>query len=356
MSLSVVILAAGKGTRMQSRLPKVLHPIAGRPMLQHVLHTARQLEPTALAVVIGSGDDVRSALDGSLNALPPQVVVQAEQLGTGHAVAQARDAIAGRAATVLVLYGDTPLLTETTLRRLAETHNREGATITLLTTRIADPALRPNGRVVRDAEGAIVGIVEAPEATAEQRQIDECNMGIYAFRDDWLWPALAQIRPSAVKGEIYLTALIGQAIEAGQRVSSVETADTSETLGVDTRPLLAEAEAALRKRLARFWQGRGVTIVDPNTTYIDVGVNIGPDTTVFPSTHLLGQTSIGVGCRIGPNAIVRNARLGDGCQVEMAVVDGVEVAAQAVVGPFVHLTPTATASSPTPPATVLRGG
>ncbi|MCW5852010.1 MAG: bifunctional N-acetylglucosamine-1-phosphate uridyltransferase/glucosamine-1-phosphate acetyltransferase [Anaerolineae bacterium] len=344
MSLSVVILAAGKGTRMLSRLPKVLHPIAGRPMLQHVLHTARQLEPTALTVVVGAGDDVRSALDSDAQGARPQIVVQAEQRGTGHAVAQARDAVAGRAATVLVLYGDTPLLTATTLRRLAETHLRTGATITLLTTRIADPTLRPNGRVVRDTDGAIVGIVEAPEATPAQREIDECNMGIYAFRDDWLWPALADIRPSAVKGEIYLTALIGQAIEAGQRVSSVETADTSETLGVDTRALLAEAEAVLRKRLARFWQGRGVTIVDPNTTYIDVDVNIGPDTTLFPSTHLQGQTSIGAGCRIGPNAIVRSARLGDGSQVEMAVVEGVEVAAQAVVGPFMHLTPTSTAS------------
>ena len=341
MPLSVVILAAGKGTRMKSRLPKVLHPIAGRPMLQHVLHTARQLEPTALAVVVGAGDDVRAALNGEPDRPRPHVVVQAEQRGTGHAVAVARDAVAGRAETVLVLYGDTPLLTAETLRRLAETHEREGATITLLTTRIADPALRPNGRVVRDAQGAIVGIVEAPEATPEQREIDECNMGIYAFRDDWLWPALERIQPSAVKGEIYLTALIGQAIAAGQRVSSVETADTSETLGVDTRTLLAEAEAVLRRRLARFWQTHGVTIVDPNTTYIDVGVSIGPDTAVFPSTHLQGQTVIGAGCRVGPNAIVRNARLGDGCQVEMAVVDGVEVAAQAVVGPFVHLTPTA---------------
>ena len=341
MPFSVVILAAGKGTRMQSRLPKVLHPIAGRPMLQHVLHTARLLQPTALAVVVGAGDDVRAALGNDADGPPPQVVVQAEQLGTGHAVAQARAALAGRAETVLVLYGDTPLLTEATLRRLAETHTREGATITLLTTRIADPALRPNGRVVRNADGAIVGIVEAPEATPAQRAIDECNMGIYAFRDDWLWPALERVEPSAVKGEIYLTTLIGQAIAAGRRVSSVETADTSETLGVDTRALLAEAEAALRRRLTRHWQARGVTIVDPNTTYIDVGVSIGPDTTLFPSTHLQGQTSVGAGCRIGPQAIVRDARLGDGCRVEMAVVDGVEVAAQAVVGPFTHLTPTA---------------
>ncbi len=341
MSLAIVVLAAGKGTRMLSRLPKVLHPIAGRPMLQHVLRSAAQLEPTALAVVVGAGDDVRAAVesgDGRERTGPDvEIIVQAEQLGTGHAVAQAEAAVAGRAETVLVLYGDTPLLTTATLRRLVDTHHREANTITLLTTLIADPALRPNGRVMRDARGEISGVVEAPEATPEQRAIAECNMGIYAFRDSWLWPALAHVMPSAVKGEIYLTALIGMAIAEGHRVGAVQTDDYSETLGVDTRPLLATAEAVVRRRIVDDWMSRGVTVVDPATTYIHPDVEIGRDTVIYPGTHLLGATRVGAECVLGPNAIVRDATLGDRCRVEMAVVEGVACPADSVVAPFTHL-------------------
>lgn len=334
MALAVAILAAGKGTRMRSRLPKVLHPVAGRPMLQHVLRTAHALDPTRLAVVVGLGDDVRSALD-----LPADIVVQAEQRGTGHAVAQAEVALAGRAQTVLVLYGDTPLLTEGTLRRLVDAHHRVGSTITLLTTRIADPALRPNGRVVRSADGRVEAVVELAEATPAQRNIDECNMGIYAFDAAWLWPALARVEPSAVKGEIYLTSLIGMAIAEGRGVDAVTTEDYSETLGVDTRALLAEAEAVMQRRLAHHWMAEGVTLRDPSATYIDVGVAIGPDTTLLPGTHLLGRTRVGAGCVIGPNSIVRDAVVGDGCRIEMAVVEGVGVPAGMAVGPFAHLHP-----------------
>jgi len=298
-------------------------------MLQHVLHTAAGLEPTALAVVVGLGDDVRAALDR-----PAEIVVQAEQRGTGHAVAQAEAALAGRAATVLVLYGDTPLLTLATLRRLVDAHQRSDATITLLTTHIADPALRPNGRVVRDTDGRIVGVVEAPEATPEQRAIDECNMGIYAFRDRWLWPALANVPPSQVKGEIYLTALIGMAIAQGFTVDAVKADDYSETLGVDNRALLAESESVLRRRINAHWLSQGVTLTDPATTYIEQDVEIGADTVILPGTHLLGGTRIGAGCQLGPNTIIRDATLGDGCRVEMAVVDGVSLPPGTQVEPF----------------------
>lgn len=332
MSLAVVILAAGKGTRMRSRLPKVLHPVAGRPMLQHVLRTAHALDPARLAVVVGLGDDVRSALD-----LPADVIVQAEQRGTGHAVAQAEATLVGAGETVLVLYGDTPLLTEATLRRLVDAHHRDGSTITLLTTRIADPALRPNGRVVRDEAGEVAAVVEVAEATPAQRAIDECNMGIYAFDAAWLWPSLARIEPSAVKGEIYLTSLIGMAIAAGRRVGAVTTDDYSETLGVDTRALLAEAETVMRRRLARHWMAAGVTLKDPDGTYIDIDVEIGPDTTLLPGSHLLGRTRVGEGCVIGPNSVLRDAVVGDGCRVEMAVVEAVAVPDGTVIAPFAHL-------------------
>lgn len=334
MSLSVVILAAGKGTRMRSRLPKVLHPVAGRPMLQHVLHTAHDLDPTVLSVVVSPGDDVRAALDR-----PAEVVVQSHQRGTGHAVAQAESVLAGRAETVLVLYGDTPLLTAGTLRRLVTAHYAQRSTITLLTTRIADPALRPNGRIVRDSQGGIVGVVEAPEATPEQRDIDECNMGIYAFRDDWLWPSLARVEPSAVKGEIYLTSLIGMAITEGCPVGAVMTDDYQETLGVDTRALLAEAESVMRRRLALYWMERGVTLQNPTDTYIDIDADIGVDTTLLSGAHLLGRTRVGSGCVIGPHVILRNAVLGNDCRVEMAVVEDVAVADGVVIRPFTHLSP-----------------
>lgn len=338
MALAVAILAAGKGTRMRSRLPKVLHPVAGRPMLQQVLRTAHALDPTRLAVVVGLGDDVRLALD-----LPAEIVVQAEQRGTGHAVAQAEHVLVGRAQTVLVLYGDTPLLTARTLRRLVEAHHRDSSTITLLTTRIADPALRPNGRVVRDAAGRVEAVVEMAEATPAQRAIDECNMGIYAFEADWLWPALARVKPSAVKGEIYLTSLIGMAIAERRRVDAVTTDDYSETLGVDTRALLAEAETVMQRRLAQHWMAEGVTMRDPSATYIDIDVEIGPDTTLLPGTHLLGRTRVGEGCVIGPDAVVRDAVVGDGCRIEMAVVEGVAVPAGAAIGPYTHLYPTSKA-------------
>ncbi|MFN8483649.1 MAG: NTP transferase domain-containing protein [Anaerolineae bacterium] len=342
MSLSVVILAAGKGTRMRSQLPKVLHRVAGRPMLQHVLDTARVLSPAALAVVVGQGDDVRAAVTGAdagANgaAVAVDIVVQAQQLGTGHAVAQAEAALAGCADTVLVLYGDTPLLTDATLRRLADAHAASGDAITLLTTHIHNPALRPNGRVVRNPDGAIVGVVEVAEATPEQREIAECNMGIYAFRDAWLWPALKEVRPSAVKGEIYLTALIHMAMAEGLGVGAVSTPDHTETLGVDTRALLAEAEAVMQHRIARHWLDHGVTLVQPHTITIDAGVDIGPDTTIYPNTCLQGRTRIGAGCVLGPGAVVRDAALGDGCRVEMAVVEGVTLPAGAAVAPFTHL-------------------
>ncbi|MFN8475022.1 MAG: NTP transferase domain-containing protein [Anaerolineae bacterium] len=342
MSLSVVILAAGKGTRMRSQLPKVLHPVAGRPMLQHVLDTARTLAPSALAVVVGAGDDVRAAVaganaDAGAPSLTVDIVVQERQLGTGHAVSQAESVVAGRADTVLVLYGDTPLLTDATLRRLANAHAASDDAITLLTTHIQNPALRPNGRVVRGPDGAILGVVEAAEATPEQRDIAECNMGIYAFRDAWLWPALKQVQPSAVKGEIYLTALIHMAIAEGLGVGAVSTPDHTETLGVDTRALLAEAEAVMQRRIARQWLDRGVTLIQPHTITIDAGVDIGPDTTVYPNTCLQGRARIGVGCILGPGAVIRDAALGDGCRVEMAVVEGVTLPAATTVAPFTHL-------------------
>ena len=290
---------------MRSQLPKVLHPVAGRPMLQHVLDTARSLAPSALAVVVGAGDDVRAAVTASDADVAPSsvavdIVVQAQQLGTGHAVAQAESVLAGRADTVLVLYGDTPLITDATLRRLAEAHAASDAAITLLTTHIENPALRPNGRVVRNANGEIVGVVEAPEATPEQRAIAECNMGIYAFRDAWLWPSLGQVQPSAVKGEIYLTALIQMAIDQGLGVGAVSTPDHTETLGVDTRALLAEAEVVMQHRIARHWLDHGVTLVHPHTITIDAGVVLAPDTTIYPNTCLQGRSRIGAGCRLGP--------------------------------------------------------
>jgi len=333
---AAVILAAGQGTRMKSPLPKVLHPVGGRPILGAILEAASALAPERTIVVVGPRQSEVAAFAAAKGAIP---ALQDPPHGTGHAAQCALPALEGFKGDVLILYGDTPLLTAATLERLVAAHEREGATITLLTTRIADPALRPNGRVVRSADGRVEAVVELAEATPAQRNIDECNMGIYAFDAAWLWPALARVEPSAVKGEIYLTSLIGMAIAEGRGVDAVTTEDYSETLGVDTRALLAEAEAVMQRRLAHHWMAEGVTLRDPSATYIDVGVAIGPDTTLLPGTHLLGRTRVGAGCVIGPNSIVRDAVVGDGCRIEMAVVEGVGVPAGMAVGPFAHLHP-----------------
>jgi bifunctional UDP-N-acetylglucosamine pyrophosphorylase/glucosamine-1-phosphate N-acetyltransferase len=332
VDLSVVILAAGEGTRMRSELPKVLHPLAGRPLISHSVETARKLADAPPVLIVGHGAEaVKETLGDDVT-----YVTQAEQLGTGHAVLQARDALRGRTDLVLVSYADMPLLTSATLGRLVERqrHNSRGP-ITLLTLVRDDP--QGFGRMVRNEDETVAEIVEEAVATPEQLAIRELNAGVYCFDAAWLWEHVDQIPLSLPKEEYYLTDLVGMAVDQGLNVEPVVADDPQEALGVNTRVHLARAERVLRRRINERWMSSGVTIVDPATTYIDGGVVLGRDTTVEPNTHLRGETRIGERCTIGPNTIIEDSTIGDGCLVLASVLEQAVMEDGSDIGPFGHL-------------------
>jgi bifunctional UDP-N-acetylglucosamine pyrophosphorylase / glucosamine-1-phosphate N-acetyltransferase len=332
LNLTIIVLAAGAGTRMKSPLPKVLHPLAGRPMVAHVLDVARVLDPAQLVVVTGHGSDlVRRALgDG------PAYATQEQRLGTGHAVQQAAAAAAGRAETVLVVYGDTPLIRPQTLRRMIEQHRAADAALTILTFRPESPA--GYGRIVRQAgTERVLAIVEDAVAGDAERAIGEVNSGILCFRDAWLWLELAALQPSAA-GEFYLTDLVAAAVGQGDTVAALEVADPLEVMGVDHRAKLARAEAEMRRRINEGWMLAGVTLIDPQATYIDADVEtIGPETVIWPNTFVQGRTRIGARCTIGPGSAIRSSIIGDGCRVELSVLEEAIMEDGSDVGPFGHL-------------------
>lgn len=363
--VGVIILAAGKGTRMRSRLPKVAHPIAGRAMLEHAIRAAAAAvspgESVASAlsgdeggaddgsdhlsrfiVVIGhEADAVRAALTWSPPSGQLAYITQQRQLGTGDAVRVARDAATNSASagdtpqTILVTYGDTPLVRAETLRRLLAEHHRAGATLTFLTGRTAEP--NDYGRVLRNESGQVRGIVEVKHASPAELAIDEVNSGIYAFDADWLWSRLDQLQPHP-NGEYYLTDLVEVAVRERRPVATHSVA-LDETMGVNDRVALAEAERILRERILRELMLSGVTIEDPVTTYVHAGVRIGQDTTIRPGCHLLGNTSIGERCDIGPSSVIRDSQIGDDCQAQASWVEEARMEAGSRVGPMSHLRP-----------------
>jgi bifunctional UDP-N-acetylglucosamine pyrophosphorylase/glucosamine-1-phosphate N-acetyltransferase len=329
--LAAVVLAAGQGIRMKSDLPKVLHPLAGRPLVTYAVETARALADTAPVLVVGHGAEmVREAVGDSV-----VFVEQAERRGTGHAVLQAREVLRGQTDLVLVTYADMPLLTVETLRRLVERQRENAGPITILTLIDEDP--RGFGRVIRDDSNAVAQVVEETVATAEQLAIRELNGGVYCFDADWLWSHVDRIPLSLPKREYYLPDLIGMAIAEGLPVEAVATEDVSETLGINARTHLAEAEGALRRRINERWMLAGVSIVDPSTAYIEPGVTIGQDTTIWPNTHLRGQTAIGEHCHIGPNAIIVGCQIGNRCRVVASVLEYAVMEDDSDIGPFGHL-------------------
>jgi len=332
MRLAVVILAAGQGTRMKSRLPKVLHPLGGHPLLTYSIATARALIEAPVILVIGHGAEAVREIAGS----QVTIVVQPEQLGTGHAVLQAESALADVAEAVLVIYADMPLIRTETLQRLAEAHAVGGSPITLLTM-LAENS-RGFGRIVRDMAGRVSAIVEEAQATPAQLAIRELYTGVACYDATWLWPHLHRL-PLSPSGEFYLTDLVALAVAEGRSVQALSADDPEEMIGINTRAHLAEAEAILRRRINHRWMEAGVTLIDPSTTYIQDTVEIGPDTVILPNTHLWGQTRIGAGCRLGPNTIVRDTTIGDRCRVEASVLEGALLEDDVDVGPFAHLRP-----------------
>ncbi len=331
MSLTIVVPAAGRGSRMKSDLPQVMHVLAGRPMVHFVVETARALDPLHLVVVVGHGADlVRQTVGDTVT-----YVTQAQQLGTAHAVRQAEQAVAGQAGTVLVLYGDTPLIRPETLRRVVDHHQTENAAMTILSFHPPDP--RGYGRIVRDAAtGRVVAIVEEREATIPQRAIGEASTGIFCFRDEWLWPNLSQVRASS-SGEYYLTDLVSMACAQGELVTVWPVTDATEVMGLDDRLRLAQGEAEMRRRINERWMEAGVTLLHPDTTYIDAEVSIGADTTIWPNSFLQGQTRIGTACTIGPGSVIRDSSIGNRCKVELSVVEQAIMEEESEVGPFGHL-------------------
>ncbi len=330
MKITPLLLAAGLGTRMKSQTPKVLHPLCGRPMLTYALEAVKAVSSEKPVVVIGHGAEaVREYLGESAVC-----VLQNPPLGTGHAVLQAEFLLRGASDLVLVAYADMPLLRPETLIRLVETQQQNSGPVTILTVVADDP--RGFGRVVRGADGSVQAIVEEAAASPEQLSIHELNVGAYCFRSDWLWEALHRI-PVSKKGEYYLTDTVELAVQAGLAVQAVVTEDQDEIIGVNTRIHLAEAEAAMRKRINAAHMLAGVTIVNPAATYIQPGVTIGRDTLIWPNTYLEGKTVIGEGCEIGPETVVRDSTIGDHCKVFKSVAESAWLEEEVDIGPFAHL-------------------
>ena len=342
MKLGAVVLAAGQGTRMKSNLPKVLHPVAGKAMIHYALDAARALGSDKTVLVIGHGAaQVRDAVANfqlpTSNFQPPIFVEQREQRGTGHAVLQARDVLRNQVETVLVTCGDMPLLQTATLRELADLHTYTGATITMLTVRSDDSMAF--GRILRDADGRVLGIVEEGNATPEQLAIRELNCGVYCFDAKWMWEHLTHLKPQGRKKEYYLTDLVGMAVAENCRVEAITLDDVAEVIGINTRAHLANAERIMRERINLRLMDAGVTLVDPATTYVDADVVIGMDTVVEPGCHLKGKTRIGANCRIGPNAMIGDSQIAGDCEIIASVVRDATLEDHVHVGPFADVRP-----------------
>ena len=331
MKVTAVLLAAGQGTRMKSDLPKVLHTLCGKPMLWHVLEALKSVTTEKPVVIVGHGaqavkDDVGDAAE---------CVLQEPQLGTGHAAMQAEPLLKGKTDYVIVTYADMPLLRGETFRQLLEMQLNNSGPLSMLTVIAKDP--RGFGRIVRKADGTVQAIVEEYVATPEERAIKELNVGAYCFKADWLWDALHRIEKNPQKGEYYLTDVVEVAVKDNLPVQAVVHDDFTETIGINTRVHLSEAEAALRLRINREHMLNGVSMMDPSSTYIEIGVRIGRDTTILPNTYLHGNTEIGEGNVIGPNTIIRNSKIGNRCKVLTSVLEGAVLEDDVDMGPFARL-------------------
>lgn len=339
--VTVAILAAGEGTRMKSRLPKVLHSIAGDTLLGYVARSAAALHPEQVVVVVGhEAEAVREAFATRWKTLAPHlpfsVVVQAERRGTAHALQMTKNVLSAATGTLLVLSGDVPLLRPATLHRLLAVHTEAGAAATVLSTELATPT--GYGRIRRTPDGDFDRIVEERDATPEEKAITEINAGVYAFQLDGLFDVLARISNDNAQGEYYLPDALRLLRQGGQPVTVLRHPDAEEVCGVNTRAELAAAAAVLRRRKVAELMAAGVTFLDPATAYVEVDVQIGMDTVVYPNVHLEGGTVIGEACRIHTGARLVNARLGNSVTVrDYSLVLDSRLDDRTTVGPFAHL-------------------
>lgn len=333
-SLAAVILAAGQGTRMKSKLAKVLHPVAGKPMIEYAVAAAKFAGVAHTVVVIGhQGEQVHALL-----AEQVEYAEQPEQRGTGDAVKCAKPRLENAAAQVLVFYADMPLLKPETLRALADKHMATGATLTMLTL-VVEQDTMSFGRIVRGADGKVQRIVEQVETTPEEFELKEINPGVYCFDASWLWENIKKLVPSPQKGEYYLTDLLEMAVTEGRTVETETIFDAAQCIGINTRVQLAQAEGLMRARIRERVMLGGVTLLDPASTFIDADVEIGQDTVILPNTHLQGKTKIGADCKIGPNAVIQDSVIGDACVIGPSVIESATLEDHVEMGPFCHLRP-----------------
>jgi bifunctional UDP-N-acetylglucosamine pyrophosphorylase/glucosamine-1-phosphate N-acetyltransferase len=338
---ATVVLAAGAGTRMQSDTPKVLHTLAGRSMLSHALHAVTKAAPTHLVVVLGKDRDrIAPTVAELAESLGRRIdiAVQDQQLGTGHAALCGLSALpADFAGTVVVTSGDTPLLDADTLAALTETHRTEPAAVTVLTTTLDDAT--GYGRILRTQDGEVIAIVEEADATPQQRAIREVNTGVYAFDITALRAALEQLSADNAQHELYLTDVISIVRSSGKIVHAQHIDDSMLVAGVNDRVQLSNLGTEFNRRLVARLQRSGVTIVDPATTWVDVDVTVGRDSVIQPGTQLLGSTTIGAGCVIGPDTTLADVSVGDGASVVRTHGGQSQIGSGAVVGPFAYLRP-----------------
>ena len=334
MEIASVVLAAGMGTRMKSRLPKMMHPLLGKPIVAHALSAVMGASDLPPVVVLGHGSDmVRDYISEEFGD-EVQFALQAEQLGTGHAVMSAEALLAGKSKLVLVTFADMPLIRKETISNIVKFHQENDNILTM--TSVVGDVPRGFGRVLRDADGKLIGIVEEADANPEQLKVNEYNVSVWCFQAEWLWKNLKMLKTSP-KGEYYLTDLVSMALEQGKKADALVLDDPNEGLGINTRVDLADCERALRKNVIRNWMLEGVSFLDPDSCTVELDVNIGQDTVILPNTHLRGKTLIGENCKIGPETTLMDTKVGDDCTILNSVAEYAEIGNHVEMGPFCHL-------------------
>ncbi len=331
--LMSIVLAAGAGTRMKSKLPKVLHKVGGLSMVEHVIDVVEEIDSKKNIVVVGHGAET---VKEEIKHRKVEFVLQEKQLGTGHAVMQAERFIPDK-GTVIVLYGDTPLIKTESIEAFIENHIKKDLAASILTTKIDNPT--GYGRILRDNSGEVVGIVEEKDANEEEKRINEINSGIYCFKAEYLKNALSKLDNNNNQGEYYLTDIIGILKNEGKRIGSYILEDHTEIMGVNSRVQLAEAEKIMQERILINLMNNGVTIIDPNNTYVHKNVKIMRDTIIYPGTYLAGDTEIGEDCIIGPNTRIENSIIKNNVEIRNSTILESSVDDDTKIGPYAYLRP-----------------